>query len=72
VQSYHEGGGKSSPSPARSQEQPDFVKNSLDDFRQALATKVAIKASGNGKGKISIPFSSREDFQRLKKLITGD
>lgn len=72
VQSYHDGSEKSFFSPKTSHEQPDFVKNSLGDFRQALSARVSIKASGNGKGKISIPFSSREEFQRLKKLITGD
>lgn len=72
VQSYHSGGEKPAASPKTSPEQPEFVKNSLGDFRQALSARVSIKASGNGKGKISIPFSSREEFQRLKKLITGD
>lgn len=72
VQSYHSNGEKPAASPKTSPEQPEFVKNSLGDFRQALSARVSIKASGNGKGKISIPFSSREEFQRLKKLITGD
>jgi ParB family chromosome partitioning protein len=72
VQSYHDRGERPSSSPRASLEQPDFVKNSLGDFRQTLSAKVSIKTSANGKGKISIPFSSREDFQRLKKLITGD
>jgi len=72
VQSYHSSGEKPAASTKTSPEQPEFVKNSLGDFRQALSARVSIKASGNGKGKISIPFSSREEFQRLKKLITGD
>ena len=72
VQSYHDKGERSSSSPRTSLEQPDFVKNSLGDFRHTLSAKVSIRTSGNGKGKISIPFSSKEDFQRLKKLITGD
>lgn len=72
VQSYHDKGERPPSSPRANLEQPDFVRNSLGDFRQTLSAKVSIKTSGNGKGKISIPFSSREDFQRLKKLITGD
>jgi len=32
---------------------------------------VAINTTGKEKGKISIPFSSVEEFERIKKLITG-
>jgi ParB family chromosome partitioning protein len=28
-----------------------------------------VKMSGNGKGKINIPFHSEEDFNRILKLI---
>jgi ParB family chromosome partitioning protein len=33
--------------------------------------KVDVKATDNAKGKITIPFSSKEEFERIKKLITG-
>jgi ParB family chromosome partitioning protein len=36
-----------------------------------LGTKVEIKVAGNGKGKITIPFHSEEDFNRIIKLIKG-
>ena len=29
------------------------------------------KLAGNGKGKITIPFHSEEDFNRIVKLIKG-
>ena len=51
---------------------PEFAKVGMDEFRQSLAVKVDIKASENGKGKITIPFHSKEEFLRLKKLITGE
>lgn len=51
---------------------PNFVKNTLTDFTQHLAVKVDISANAKGKGKITIPFHSEEDFLRLKKLITGE
>lgn len=38
-------------------------------FAHYFGTKVDIKTSGNGKGKITIPFHSEEDFERILKLI---
>ncbi len=38
-------------------------------FTTYFGTKVDIKASGNGKGKITIPFHSEEEFERILKLI---
>jgi ParB family chromosome partitioning protein len=40
----------------------------ITDF---FGAKVEVKVSGNGKGKISIPFHSEEDFNRIIKLIKG-
>ena len=34
-----------------------------------FGTKVDVKVAGNGKGKITIPFHSEEDFKRILKLI---
>ena len=36
-----------------------------------FGAKVDVKVAGNGKGKISIPFHSEEDFNRIIKLING-
>jgi ParB family chromosome partitioning protein len=36
-----------------------------------FGTKVDVKVAGNGKGKITIPFHSQEDFNRILKLIKG-
>jgi ParB family chromosome partitioning protein len=49
--------------------QPDFVKENIDSFSEFFGNKVSIKVSGKGKGNISIPFSSKEDFIRIKKLL---
>lgn len=40
-------------------------------FTDYFGTKVDIKVAGNGKGKITIPFHSEEDFNRIIKLIKG-
>lgn len=38
-------------------------------FANYFGTKVDVKIVGNGKGKITIPFHSEEDFKRIIKLI---
>jgi ParB family chromosome partitioning protein len=40
-------------------------------FANYFGTKVDVKVAGNGKGKISIPFHSEEDFNRILKLINS-
>ena len=40
-------------------------------FTNYFGAKVDIKVVGNGKGKITIPFHSEEDFNRIVKLIKG-
>jgi len=44
----------------------DTQKNSFNTY---FGTKVEVKIAGNGKGKITIPFHSEEDFKRIIKLI---
>ena len=38
-------------------------------FKNFFGAKVDVKVAGNGKGKITIPFHSEEDFNRIIKLI---
>ncbi|WP_435139774.1 ParB/RepB/Spo0J family partition protein [Formosa sp. A9] len=51
------------------EEMPKFVKKSIKDFSDYFGHKIDIKVSKNGKGKITIPFHSEEDFNRIKKLV---
>ncbi|WP_036379094.1 ParB/RepB/Spo0J family partition protein [Muricauda sp. MAR_2010_75] len=51
---------------------PSFVTKGADVLKEHLSTKVDITASANGKGKIVIPFHSEEEFQRIKKIMTGE
>jgi ParB family chromosome partitioning protein len=46
----------------------DSQKKSITDF---FGAKVDVKVDGKGKGKITIPFHSEEDFSRIIKLIKG-
>lgn len=48
---------------------PSFIKESLKDISEYLGHKIDVSISANGKGKISIPFHSEEDFNRLKNLL---
>ena len=48
---------------------PAFVKNSLKDINEYFGHKVDVTLNANGKGKISIPFHSEEDFNRIKNLL---
>lgn len=40
-------------------------------FTNYFGNKVDVKVAGNGKGKITIPFQSEEDFKRIMELIKG-
>ena len=38
----------------------------------ALGTKVDIRLSRSGRGRIVIHFSNNDEFERLRKLLHGD
>jgi len=52
--------------------QPSFVKNNIKEFSNFFGHKIEITSNAKGKGKITIPFHSEEDFNRIKKLIEGE
>jgi len=47
---------------------PEESNKVITDY---FGAKVEVKVAGNGKGKITIPFYSEEDFNRIIKLIKG-
>ena len=51
---------------------PKFVEKGITAFSEYFGHKIDVKVSKNGKGKITIPFHSEEDFNRIKKLVQGD
>lgn len=51
---------------------PEYAGSYLNGIREYMATRVEINASDSGKGKIVIPFHSKEEFQRLKKILSGE
>jgi ParB family chromosome partitioning protein len=50
---------------------PRFIKDSLKEINEYFGHKadVTVSSNGKGKGKISIPFHSEEDFNRIKNLL---
>lgn len=49
----------------------EVVDEQKKAFNTFFGTKVDLKVTKNGKGKITIPFHSEEDFYRILKLING-
>ncbi|MFD2909538.1 ParB/RepB/Spo0J family partition protein [Flavobacterium ardleyense] len=49
----------------------DIQEEEKKVFANYFGTKVDVKVAGNGKGKITIPFHSEEDFNRILKLINS-
>lgn len=66
VKNYHN---KSVTKVSEKPELPTFVKNGVKEFSEYFGHKIDVKVSKNGKGTISIPFHSEEDFNRIKKLV---
>jgi len=51
---------------------PLFIAAGTSEISEFFGAKIDVKAAANGKGKISIPFSSKEDFNRILKLLKRD
>ncbi|MEO1010318.1 MAG: ParB/RepB/Spo0J family partition protein [Bacteroidota bacterium] len=72
VRRYHEGKNVPKTPENKITEIPDFAKGLGKELTDHLSTKVQVTASKSGKGKITIPFHSKEEMNRLKKLILLD
>lgn len=69
VKNLREGRKSDEKSDKSRQELPEYVKTGKNEIREYLGSEVQIKLTGNNKGKIVIPFASREDFKRIKKIL---
>jgi ParB family chromosome partitioning protein len=49
----------------------EIEENDKNIFNSYFGNKVDVKVAANGKGKITIPFKSSEDFKRILELIKG-
>jgi len=48
---------------------PNYISESVKDISDYFGHKIDVSVNNRGKGKISIPFHSEEDFARIKKLL---
>jgi len=48
------------------------IRKGIKDFSEYFGAKIDVKVTTKGSGKLIIPFSSEEDFRRLKKLIDSE
>lgn len=48
---------------------PNYITKGSKSFSHFFGSKVDVKLSGKDKGRISIPFHSEEEFNRIKKLL---
>lgn len=71
VKAYHEGTPEKPATANKSAASFDIATEDKKTFNDYFGTKVDVKVAGNGKGKITIPFHSEEDFNRIIKLIKG-
>ncbi|QCX39284.1 ParB/RepB/Spo0J family partition protein [Aureibaculum algae] len=69
VKSVRNGGSVEKVNVTPSKTVPEYIKQSTKEISDFVGNKVKIKLSGENKGKIEIPFSSQEDFNRIKKLL---
>jgi ParB family chromosome partitioning protein len=63
---------KNSLKPSKEKEIPkdDFIyRNAEDILNSSIGTKVTIKNRNNNKGKIEIDYYSKEDFERIMKIL---
>jgi ParB family chromosome partitioning protein len=48
---------------------PKFIKDNLTEISNYFGHNVSVVVNEKGKGKLTIPFHSEEDFNRIKKLL---
>ncbi len=53
-------------------EAPKYIEKGIQEFSEYFGHKIHFSVSKNGKGKITIPFHSEEDFKRMVKLIKSE
>ncbi|MFC2128014.1 ParB/RepB/Spo0J family partition protein [Bacteroidota bacterium] len=57
------------PSKSNVNKTPSFIKDGIPVISEFFGHKINVSVNEKGKGKISIPFHSEEDFNRIKKLL---
>jgi ParB family transcriptional regulator, chromosome partitioning protein len=71
VKNYQEGVKPKTASTVKNSADFEIQTDAKKAFNDHFGAVVDVKVAGNGKGKITIPFHSQEDFNRILKLIKG-
>ena len=58
--------------PPTTNDLPEFVKDGVPKIAAYFGHKINVKMEKNGNGKILIPFHSKEDYDRILKLLKSD
>ncbi|AXT19552.1 ParB/RepB/Spo0J family partition protein [Flavobacteriaceae bacterium AU392] len=53
----------------KTEETPKYIKKGIKEISEYFGHKIDVKIAKNGSGKITIPFHSEEDFNRIQKLV---
>ncbi len=72
VKAFHEKPVSTKKTSAETQRSPSFISGGAGKLTKKLSVNVAVSASAKGKGKITIPFHSEAEFDRIQKLILGE
>jgi len=59
------------PAPKSRRTRPEQLVSLEKEFRAALGTKVQIRQSAKGSGKIIVHFTNAEEFERLRDYLSG-
>lgn len=51
---------------------PSYIEKGIKEISEYFGEKVSVKVSKNGAGRITIPFNSKADFNRIKKLVKSE
>ena len=57
---------------SKSNELPDYINNGAKKIAAYFGHKIDVKMEKKGSGKILIPFHSKEDYDRILKLLKSD
>ena len=69
VKSYQLG---ETPSAVKKKTVPSYARKASKELSDYFDSKTEVKVTASGKGKLIIPFSNKEDFERITKLIRGE
>lgn len=60
------------PSGKKGRTQTPHLASLETDLRRALGTKVELRASSRGRGRMVIHFKNNEEFERIRAMLTGE